>query len=174
MTDPREAAEIWVERYADQVFRLAYALTGERTRAEDASQDSLYHIARWCLSHPDFTPTDAWVYQVTRNAVRDLVRRLAPPTVPWEDYQSAHEDQTADDRQAERLDVARALRRLSNSDREVLVFFYYLDLSTKEIAAVMKVSETAVRIRLTRARARFRQVFDTGHGEGKERSHDHT
>jgi DNA-directed RNA polymerase specialized sigma24 family protein len=79
MTDPRDVAQAWVQQYADRVFRLTYALIGERTRAEDAAQDSLYHIARWLMHHPDFRPTDSWVYQVTRNAVRDLARHAAPP-----------------------------------------------------------------------------------------------
>ncbi len=164
MTDPHEVAEAWVNRYADRVFRLAYALVGERTRAEDAAQDSLYHIARWCLYHPEFQPTDQWVHQVTRNAVRDMQRRLPPPSVPLEAYHAV--DRPQED-WPERLDVAQALGRLPASDREVLVLFYYLDLTTRDMARTMNISETAVRIRLSRARRKFRVVFEHN-GQGKE------
>lgn len=164
MTDPHEVAEAWVNRYADRVFRLACALVGERTRAEDAAQDSLYHIARWCLYHPEFQPTDQWVYQVTRNAVRDVQRRLPPPSVPLEDYHVVDRPQ---DGWQERLDVADALGRLSTSDREVLVLFYYLDLTTKDMARTLSISETAVRIRLSRARRKFRAAFERD-DQGKE------
>jgi RNA polymerase sigma-70 factor (ECF subfamily) len=172
MTDPRDVAQAWVQQYADRVFRLTYALIGERTRAEDAAQDSLYHIARWLMHHPDFRPTDAWVYQVTRNAVRDLARHAAPPTVPLEESQAA---ESKEDQRVERMDVKRALEQLPDSDREILVFSYYLDLSTKEMARILSTSEAAVRIRLTRARKKFRQVFESEaaqpwpHGKGRSR-----
>lgn len=158
MADLANAAETWVEQYADRVFRLAHALVGERTRAEDAAQESLYNIARWCLNHPEFTPTDAWVYQVTRNAVRDQARRWPQATVPLDEGLAS----AAVDPGVERLDVARALTALSDHDREVLVFFYFLDLTTEEVAQVLKISPTAVRIRLSRARKRFKVVFERG------------
>lgn len=136
---------------------MACALLGDRVQAEDASQDSLFHIARWCLAHPAFVPTDAWVYQVTRNAVRDLARRRPPRSQPLEEF---HWVERNDDGQVERLDVARALAALPDSDREVLVFFYFLDLSTAEVADVLHISPTAVRIRLSRARKRFKKAFE--------------
>ncbi|MDA8207200.1 MAG: sigma-70 family RNA polymerase sigma factor [Thermaerobacter sp.] len=161
MTDAGSAAEAWVQQYADRVFRLAYALVGERTRAEDAAQDSLFHIARWCLNHPQFEPTDAWVYQVTRNAVRDQARRWPRATVPLDERMVA----SMDDAGVERLDVARALHALADRDREVLVFFYFLDLTTEEVAQVLKISPTAARIRLSRARKRFKAAFENGGSE---------
>ncbi len=171
-TDRQAAIEEWVEQYADRVYRLAFALLGDRVQAEDASQDSLFHIARWCLSHPAFVPTDAWVYQVTRNAVRDLARRRPPRTVPLEEF---HWVERQDDRQVERLDVARALAALPDADREVLVFFYFLDLTTLEVAEVLHISPTAARIRLSRARKRFKHAFEPsdamgipGRKEGKQ------
>ncbi|MCL5116327.1 MAG: sigma-70 family RNA polymerase sigma factor [Firmicutes bacterium] len=157
MADRREVVAEWASQYADRVFRLAYALIGDRLQAEDAAQESLYHIARWCLSHPDFTPTDPWVYQVTRNSVRDLMRRQPPATVPLDE--SAAVGDNREDFRVDRLDVARALAQLSDPDREVLVFFYFLDLSTKEVAEVLKISPTAARIRLSRARKRFKEAF---------------
>ncbi len=157
MTDPRDVAQAWVQQYADRVFRLAYALLGERIQAEDAAQESLYHIARWCLRHPEFQVTDAWVYQVTRNAVRDLVRSAPPAGVVLTDE---HGSDGSDEPPLERIDVERALARLASRDREVLVLFYYLDLSTKEMAGVLRISETAVRIRLSRARQKFKTIFE--------------
>lgn len=159
MTGPRDTVHTWVHHYADRVFRLSYALTGERTRAEDAAQESLYHMARWLMHHPDFEPTDPWVYQVTRNAVRDLGRRAPPPTLPLDEMLAA---ESTEERRVDRLDVQWALQQLLPSDREVLVLCYYLDLSTQAMAKILNSSETAVRIRLTRARKKFRRVFESG------------
>lgn len=157
MTDRHQRVETWVTQYKDRVYRLAFTLLGDVTAAEDAAQESLYHMARWCLSHPEFTPTDPWVWQVTRNAVRDLARRQPPKTVPLEESMAVENPEESG---LERLDVARALARLNQTDREILVFFYFMDLSGQEVARVLGISPTAARIRLSRARKRFKAVFE--------------
>ena len=63
-------------------------------------------------------------------------------------------------RRRERLaSVQAALARLSEADREVLVLRYLEDLSTREIAAVMNVTESAVKMRQLRALRRLRDLL---------------
>lgn len=164
MPDQHPTVEAWLLQYQDRVLRLAYTLLGNREAAEDAAQDSLFHIARWCLAHADFVPTDAWVWQVTRNAVRDAVRRHPPYAVPLDD--GVLVDDTVEDLPVERMDVARALAALSVPDREILVFYYFLDLTSREVARVLGISATAARIRLSRARKRFAAVYGRAGKEG--------
>ena len=61
--------------------------------------------------------------------------------------------------QDEAMDVRRAIARLSPDDRLVLTLFYLDDFPTQQIAAILNASEGAVRARLTRARARFRDAY---------------
>ena len=55
--------------------------------------------------------------------------------------------------------VRRALARLGDSDREVLVLRYLEDLRTGEIAAVLGVTEPAVKMRQLRALRRLRDLL---------------
>ncbi|MFP3608455.1 RNA polymerase sigma factor, partial [Paraburkholderia sp. SIMBA_053] len=55
--------------------------------------------------------------------------------------------------------VRRALRRLPEADRELLYMAYWEELSRVEIAAILGISAIAVRIRLMRARERFRHLL---------------
>ncbi|NMP23470.1 sigma-70 family RNA polymerase sigma factor [Sulfobacillus harzensis] len=162
MAERRQVVESWLVQYKDRVFRLAFTLLGNKEAAEDAAQEALYHIARWCLEHPDFEITAPWVWQVTRNAVRDLARRTPPAAVPLDDTLLGGQ---AADFGEDRIDVARALVQLSDADREVLVFFYFLDLSTREVAQVLGITATAARIRLSRARKRFKAAYQEARGD---------
>jgi RNA polymerase sigma-70 factor (ECF subfamily) len=62
--------------------------------------------------------------------------------------------------------VQLALGQLREREREVLVLRYLEGLSTKEIAAVLAISEGAVKMRHLRALDGLRQVLDAGDGEG--------
>jgi RNA polymerase sigma-70 factor (ECF subfamily) len=59
-----------------------------------------------------------------------------------------------------RVLVRAALERLSESDREVLVLRHLEQMSVKEIAAVLGVSEGAVKTRTLRALRRLRTLLD--------------
>jgi RNA polymerase sigma-70 factor (ECF subfamily) len=61
--------------------------------------------------------------------------------------------------------VCAALDRLAERDREVLVLRYLEQLSTAESAAVLGVSEGAVRVRLLRALRRLRDILSTREGQ---------
>jgi RNA polymerase sigma-70 factor (ECF subfamily) len=55
--------------------------------------------------------------------------------------------------------LRQALGELKDSDREILVLRYLEDLSTQEIAAVLKVSEATVKMRQLRALRRLRDLL---------------
>jgi RNA polymerase sigma-70 factor (ECF subfamily) len=56
--------------------------------------------------------------------------------------------------------VQQALTRLGAADREVLILRYLEDLSTAEIAAVLELTESAVKMRQLRALQRLRELVD--------------
>jgi RNA polymerase sigma-70 factor, ECF subfamily len=56
--------------------------------------------------------------------------------------------------------VQQALARLGVADREVLILRYLEDLSTAEIAAVLEVTESAVKMRQLRGLQRLRDLLD--------------
>ncbi|MEU2610509.1 RNA polymerase sigma factor [Micromonospora sp. NPDC007271] len=64
----------------------------------------------------------------------------------------------------ERLTVQAALARLGELDREVLMLTFWEGLEPREVAAVLQVSSAAVRTRLSRARARLRDLVGDDHG----------
>jgi RNA polymerase sigma-70 factor (ECF subfamily) len=57
--------------------------------------------------------------------------------------------------------VLAAFESLSERDREVLRLVHWESLSTREAAAVLGCSETAMKVRLHRARSRLRRLVNT-------------
>ncbi|HVV43904.1 MAG TPA: sigma-70 family RNA polymerase sigma factor, partial [Bryobacteraceae bacterium] len=65
--------------------------------------------------------------------------------------------------------VARAVRRLPEGQREVLILAHYEELPLAEIARVMEIEVTAVKSRLQRARAQLKETL-AAYAAGTERS----
>jgi RNA polymerase sigma-70 factor (ECF subfamily) len=102
-------------------------------------------------------------------ASRRSIGREEPPALSGESVQALAErllapvsgGPSARLRRQERRDHVRAaLDRLPERDREVLVLRHLEDLSTAEAAAVLGVSEGAVKVRLLRAVQRLRDLLD--------------
>ncbi len=67
-----------------------------------------------------------------------------------------------------RIDVQAALAKLGEKDRLLLTLFYLNDYSVREIAALLDAKEGAVRVRLSRARERFREIYDVNASKAKD------
>jgi RNA polymerase sigma-70 factor, ECF subfamily len=132
-------------------FRLATMVTGDRGLAEDVAQETCVTVYRKLRSLRRVDAFDAWLYRIVmRESAR--VRRRAGQVAERADQVAAGDGTIA-------LDVWRALGELSAELREVTVLFYFHDLTGEEIAAALRVSHGAVRMRLSRARERLRVLL---------------
>ena len=169
----REAApESWsppswdsiVRDNAPRVYRLAYRLTGNRTDAEDLTQETFVRVFR---SLDGYSPGnfEGWLHRITTNLFLDQARRrsrvrtypigeaterLPGPDdagVPERGFEHANLD----------LDVQRALDALPPRYRAAVVLCDIEGLSYEEIAATLGIKMGTVRSRIHRARALLRE-----------------
>jgi RNA polymerase sigma-70 factor (ECF subfamily) len=126
--------------------------------AEDAAAE-VFRIA-WQNLQQGRDLSLPWLYQTARNVVGNEYRRerrqgaltqklLSEPSTPPPEPDTS-------------LELKRALGELKSSDRELLFMAYWEDLSSQEIAAVLRVKEPAVRMRLSRAKALLRKELGDG------------
>ncbi|UWP84312.1 RNA polymerase sigma factor [Dactylosporangium fulvum] len=152
------------DRYARAVYNHAFRLTGSWSLAEDMTQSAF--LVAW-RRRADARLVDGsalpWLLVVTANTARTetrsarrwlaLLRRL-----PGErDTAADPADEIAgriDDERRTRTLLA-AVRRLPRAEREAVALCVWSGVSYADAAAVLGVSETALRSRVSRARARL-------------------
>ncbi len=138
--------------YGQAVYRLAYSQTRSIADAEDIYQDV---FLRYFQKRPRFETEEhrrAWLLRVTINRARTLFASAwFRKTVPLSDCEAFTQPQE------QVLDEA--LRKLPQKDRTVLHLFYYEELSTREIARVLKAKESTVRTQLTRSRRKLAELM---------------
>ena len=143
-----------VEQYAPGMYRLACSYCENPSDAEDAVQEVLIRY----LQHPPGCDGPeqlrAWLMTATANKCKDLLRSSwRRKTLPLTD---AVPTEPMDD---ELLDVRSALDRLEPNQRAAVYLYYYEQMPTKQIAKILKISETAVRSRLFQARKAMKKLL---------------
>ena len=155
--DADSALEQLYDEHYVRLVRLAVLLLGDVGRAEEVVQDSFVAIyQRWDDLGDANVP--AYLRQTVVNRSRSVLRHLKvvsqhpseiPPDGPGADHDVLHG--------AQRRAVIDALARLPRRQREVLALRYYLDLSEREIAETLRISQGAVKSHASRGAAALRR-----------------
>lgn len=145
----------WVREHYRFLLRSAWALTGSRAVAEDVVQDCFANAWRHReqLRQPELAR--AWLFQIMR---RSAFRHLAPAPTSLDD-ESLPEQAAPDGGLDDRLDVVKALARISPIHREVLVLYYFDDMPTARMAEALEVAPGTVLSRLARAREALKSAL---------------
>jgi RNA polymerase sigma-70 factor (ECF subfamily) len=142
-------------------YNLAFAVLRDRTAAEDAVQEAAVQAWRSLRSLRDPARVRAWFLKIVLNQCRATMR-----TRWWRSSVLSDEvcrDVGAPDTSVElRVDMERALRRLTREQRAVLFLFYVMDLSQEEVARVLGTRLGTVKSRLHRAIERLREPMGAG------------
>jgi RNA polymerase sigma-70 factor, ECF subfamily len=131
--------------------------------AEEVVQEALARAWRGRRSCRNPEEPLAWCLQITRNEAFRLISRQQRATLQPLDAGSDLADEAAlhePDRTLIRLDVARALKRLSDSERLLIRLRYEQGWSHPQIAARLDIPEATARVRLHRAQKRLRSLLD--------------
>ena len=155
----QEAFTALLHLHRQSFYATAMALTRNEPDALDALQSALLSIWEHLpnLREPSFFKT--WSTRILINACKTQVRSrsLALPLEFLEDNAAPEGD-----RREEKLDVRMALQKLPEEDRLILQLFYFEDMPVKEIAEVFSVTPEAARMRLSRARQKFKEIYGRG------------
>lgn len=151
------------EQYQDMVYRLSLSQLGNVQDAEDAVQEVFLRLYRQ-ERPPVGDSLRYWLIRVTVNYCRDILRS------PWRKRRISltelAEPQAGPvfDR-IEQRELFDAVIALPEKYRTVLHLYYYEELSVREISELLKLSQSAVTTRLTRAREKLKEKLEVWQNE---------
>jgi len=161
----RAAFDQLYRRFAHAVFRRALRQLRDRTRAEDATQETFSAIWRSASTYkPERGPGAPWLYAVARNSVYNQMRARVPTPVEPPDSITDEAGPTEQAEAAsERARVHRAVVQLPTNQRAVIELAYWKGLSQSEIAAALEIPLGTVKTRTRRALSRLADMLDAEH-----------
>ncbi len=168
--------EILMRRHNPRLYRAIRGIIADEAEVEDVMQQA-YLRAYTALD--GFAGLSSFATWLTRIGINEALARrrkgrwlesvedLPEPTETQMEPQPTPED-VASSRETSRL-VERAIDRLPPIHRTVIMLREVQQLSTEETAAVLEVSEEAVKVRLHRARLALREALaDEAQGSARE------
>lgn len=137
--------------YKDDVYRLALSYTKSIQEAEDVCQTVFLKL----LEQKEITPGKerSWLMQVTANTCRNVLRSAWwKRTVPMEETLPTVDPQYTD--------TWEKVMALPPKYRVMIYLRYYEELSTKEMAQLLHISQSNVTTRLNRARQMLKSALE--------------
>jgi RNA polymerase sigma-70 factor (ECF subfamily) len=147
------------QRYHNPIVALAYAQLGDKHSAEDAAQEVFAIACRDLRSLRDRDKFGPWLGGICRNVTKQMLRAKTRTTsLPDEAEEVAAEEQPEQD---ERWDaVRRAVWKLPESERELIVMRYFNVFSQAKISDVLDLTPAAVNGRLVRAKRKIAELLE--------------
>lgn len=156
-----EALAQLIERHLPTVERFAYQLGVAHFQVEDVAQEVFLKVYRFLDKHNRGKFT-TWLYTITLNVVRDMYRHEQSQkrrvealkrfsSEPF--YEKEHFSEQS-------RELHEYIQALDDMYKIPIILHYFHDQSFKEIAAVLNVSEGAIKTRMMRARIQLRNSFE--------------
>lgn len=153
-----------LERWVPNLRRYARALTRDAEQADDLVQDCLERaLSRRHLWKEDGN-TRAWLFTMMHNIHANDTRRVAsrPGTVPLEDGDGRHAGPPSQMARVAGLELGKALDSLPADQRRIILLVALEGMSYGEVAETLGLPAGTVMSRLSRGRARLRQMMEEG------------
>jgi RNA polymerase sigma-70 factor (ECF subfamily) len=152
------AFEALVARHERRVYNLAYRMLGRAEDARDATQEAFLSCYRNLAGFRGDSAFATWLHRIAMNACYDLLRRHLPEPVPDEEL---HPTPTGDhaDAAIAAADVERALARVPDEFRAVLVLHDLQGFRYEEIATILDVPLGTVRSRLNQVKVKLAEAL---------------
>lgn len=146
-----ELLGVLFDRYHGSLFNFYCKSTGDRAASEDLVQEVFYRILKYRHTYRPGTPFRTWMYHIARNARLDRIKKQAAEGKLETQTSAPDQPPAALERKQEAALLHRALMRLPDEKREVLVLSRFQELSYQEIAQLLQCEVGAVKVRVFRA-----------------------
>ncbi len=134
--------------YGEMLYRIAFVYLGNPDDTEDVLQDVFFTLLNNLPSFKDEEHQKAWLIRTTRNKAINLLKSASHKNVNIDDLQIRIDDHNKD----LHIDILKKVLSLSPKYKAVTVLYYYNDYSVDEISRILKISKSAVKMRLKRSR----------------------
>jgi RNA polymerase sigma-70 factor (ECF subfamily) len=168
------AFESLVQKYHKRIISIIYQIIGNKQEAEDVAQEVFIKVFYKLKDFNPKYPFYAWLYRIAINRCYDYLRAKKRTRMKSFSELSAKEikaintlyekkndgERSAYNREDINEIINKLIMSLKPKERAVIVMRDVENLTYKEIAEILKCSELAARIKLSRARKKLRTKFE--------------
>lgn len=162
----KDAFGILVERYQRQIFNMMYRSCNSFEEAADLTQDSFLkaysNLKQFDTTKSFFT----WIYSIAINHARDYSRKqkrsITIADTDWNQVLETTQVDKTHERMEDRIEIERLfkmIRLLPLDYREAIILRYKEQMSFDEIAQIIGISTSGVKMRIHRGLIKLRELL---------------
>ncbi len=141
-----------VEEYGNRLLRACYLILRDREEAEDVVQETFVKVFRKIEEFRGESGLYTWIYTIALNLSRDRLRKRMDFSIFENERICNINSEIHIEKVIDRDLLKRELDEITPIYREVLVLFYFEELSVKEISQLLDEKEGTVKSKLSRGR----------------------
>jgi RNA polymerase sigma-70 factor (ECF subfamily) len=156
------------DRYSSVVYNKCYGFSKNKEEAQDLTHDVFIRLFVKLRTFKGKSKFSTWLYSFTYNFCVNYVQRDAHKK---KEKKTIVTDQVKDTTSFDEIDdatlfelktdkLAKAMQIIDPNDKMILLMKYQDDLSIKEISEVLKIGESAVKMRLKRAKEKVVNTYN--------------
>lgn len=150
-----EAMEQFVRQYYAKILQYCNYHSNDRTQAEDLTQETFARFFAALAGYSHIGKAIHYLYVIARNVCIDFCNR--PLEMTLQDISEPCENplENVDGK----IDMERALQKLPEELREVVILHYFQKLSLRETAGILGIGLPLAKYRLKRAKEALRDLL---------------
>jgi RNA polymerase sigma-70 factor, ECF subfamily len=163
--DKKMAVKVLMKEYGEEIKRLIYTYTKNWSSAVDLSQDVFVSVYLHLEKFERKSSVRSWIYSIAINRCKDylkswhyrnmqLLEKL--PLGKGSSTETPEHHLLMED---ESREMMQRIFSLPIKYRELIILYYYKELSVKEISELLNLSESVIKTRLHRGREKLRLTF---------------
>ncbi|MDF2535642.1 MAG: polymerase, sigma-24 subunit, subfamily [Bacillales bacterium] len=142
------------DQYCRLVYKIAFIHLGNKADSEEAVQEVFIKLFRKAPEFHDSEHEKAWLIRVTSNHCKNILRSF------WRKRVTKLDDLSSFFECQKNLEKAQLIINLPTKYKTIMHLFYYDGYSVKEVSEIMKISESAVKMRLKRGREMLKMELE--------------
>ena len=169
----KQAFAMLVNQNSDLIYRLALKMTGNPQDAEDVLQETFIKAYDYISTFEGRSKVSTWLYRIATNQALMLLRKRKDGLVDIDEGVETDDGEVMPVQIVDwcclpekelmsaesRAFLSEAAKNLSDSNRAAFLLRDVEGLSTKEAAEALDISESALKVRLMRARMELREAL---------------
>lgn len=160
-----DAFSVLYKRHSPVLLRYAAnLLNGDVSLAADIVDEAMFQIWKSASAFQGKAKPSTWMHSITRNKLIDYLRKNSDNRLD-KDLLRMSMDKVSPSAEASLMqasaekDLFRFMEKLSAEHREILALAYFQELTIKEIAGMLKISENTVKTRMFYARQKMKTIL---------------
>ncbi|QUG40028.1 sigma-70 family RNA polymerase sigma factor [Psychrobacillus sp. INOP01] len=144
-----------MKEYTDYLLKLAYLYIKDWSAAEDIVQDVFLTYYQKAEQFEERSSLKTYLAKITINKCKDYLKswRYRKQVLTNNFFNPSKKGRDRIIEEDERLELADAVFQLPVKYREVIIYYYFEELSVLEISQLLSIPDNTVKTRLRKARA---------------------